>query len=421
MMSGKKCLTCIGTIVCSLQLAVAAAAAAAAENTPAYSRNGLSTLAMGGVKVSPKQLREMQQGDYILHAKDGQLRKVSVQKIPLPLDPIGHVQRLSLFVGPDRTIYAAQGSVLSKSKDGGKTWTHEHMEVSSARMPKKHFMQMRVLADGTWIKGRQPVPGQIAFFTSNDERQTWQEISRIGKELGTHDVRLCSLDVLRDGTLVVPVAALYWKKEKEQEIAKGKWEDSKSLFYWSRDGGKTFSQPTNIGHWGHEINIAELPSGRLLAVIRYQRQTLPSDPPNILDITGASQFQRLWPYKHVFVSDSKNGGKTWSRNRQVATGYGQCHGAAVGLSNKRVVLVHDHRYPRPMSSARAVVSDDEGQTWRNEVYYLSNGHSAGFARTISLDGEEMLTLTGSYYGEKLNWHDLTGNTRFHVIRWRLEK
>jgi hypothetical protein len=75
-----------------------------------------------------------------------------------------------------------------------------------------------------------------------------------------------------------------------------------------------------------------------------------------------------------------------------------------------------------MSSARAVVSDDEGQTWRDEVYYLSNGHAAGFARTISLDGEEMLTLTGSYYGEnKLKWHDLTGNTRFHIIRWRLEK
>ena len=80
----------------------------------------------------------------------------------------------------------------------------------------------------------------------------------------------------------------------------------------------------------------------------------------------------------------------------------------------------DHRYLRPMSSARAVVSNDEGQTWRDEVYYLSNGLVAGFARTITLDGTEMLTLTGSYYGEKIGWNDVTGNTQFHIIRWRLQ-
>ena len=72
-----------------------------------------------------------------------------------------------------------------------------------------------------------------------------------------------------------------------------------------------------------------------------------------------------------------------------------------------------------MSGARAAVSHDRGRTWRDEVYYLSNGLVAGFARTISLDGEEMLTLTGSYYGDKLGWNDVTGKTRFHVIRWRL--
>jgi hypothetical protein len=119
------------------------------------------------------------------------------------------------------------------------------------------------------------------------------------------------------------------------------------------------------------------------------------------------------------IADPTDGGRTWSRSRQVTTEFGQCHGAAVGLRKNRVVLIHDHRYPRPMSSARAVVSDDEGQTWRNEVYYLSNGLVAGYARTVTLDGEEVLTLTGSYYCKKLGWHDVTGNTPFVVIRWRL--
>lgn len=273
-------------------------------------------------------------------------------------------------------------------------------------------MQMRVLADGTWIQGRKAESGEIGFYTSNDEGQSWKNVSRIGKELGTHDVRLCSLQVLRDGSLVVPVSAVFWKGKE--------WKGVTSLCYRSNDGGKTFSKSTVIGHWGHEINVAQLPSGRLLAVIRHQRPLLPSDPPNILEITGAKRWNHSIPYKHVFVTESANGGKSWSRNRQVTTECGQCHGAAVGLRNKRVVMVYDHRYPRPMSSARAVVSDDEGKTWRNQVYYLSNGVVAGFARTITLDGEQMLTLTGSYYGEKLGWNDVTGNTKFHVIRWRLQ-
>ena len=113
------------------------------------------------------------------------------------------------------------------------------------------------------------------------------------------------------------------------------------------------------------------------------------------------------------------GDNTWSSMRQLTTEFGQCHAAGVGLRNGRVVVIHDHRYPRSMSSALAVVSDDESQTWRDEVYYLTHGSAAGYARTISLDGQNMLTLAGSYYGETGNWHNQTGNTKFNIIRWRL--
>ncbi|MBP87531.1 MAG: hypothetical protein CMJ64_12535 [Planctomycetaceae bacterium] len=402
------CFVCLSAILWATQIAIGEEA----NPSPVFATKGWSTIAMGGVEVSPQQLRAMQEGDYILHAKEGRLRKVPVQKTRLPHDPCGHVQRLALFVGADKTIYAAQCSVLSQSTDGGKTWTHLRRETSGSDVPENHFMQMRVLADGSWIQGRTVKPGQIAFFKSKDMGQSWQEVSRIGKTLETEDVRLGSPEVLRDGSLVVPVTAVYSKEDE--------WTDVRSVFYRSEDGGKTLSGPTTIGHWGHEINVAQLPSGRLLAVIRYQRPLLPSDPSNILELTGAKRWNHSFPYKHVFVADSIDGGKTWSRNRQVTTECGQCHGAAVGLRNKRVVMVYDHRYPRPMSSARAVVSDDEGKMWRDEVYYLSNGLVAGFARTITLDGEEMLTLTGSYYGEKLGWNDVTGNTQFHIIRWRLQ-
>ena len=386
-------------------------AADVAPELPVYARPDWSTIAMGGVEVSPAQLKAMQQGEYILHARGGRLGKVRVEKIELPRDPCGHVQRLALFLGPDRIIHAAQCSVLSRSADGGKTWTHLRRKTTGTEVPDNHFMQFRVLPDGTWIQAHSEKDKGIAVRSSRDEGQTWRTISRVANDLGTPDVRLGSLDVLRDGSIVMPVTAVYSKDDK--------WTDVRSLCYRSTNGGRTFQAPSTIGHWGHEINITEAPNRRLMAVIRYQRPKLPSDPANILELTGARKWNHSFPFKHVFVADSTDGGKTWSRNRQLTTECGQCHGAAVALKDRRMVVVHDHRYPRPMSGARAAVSHDRGRTWRDEVYYLSNGLVAGFARTISLDGEEMLTLTGSYYGDKLGWNDVTGKTRFHVIRWRL--
>ena len=84
----------------------------------------LSTHNMGGVSIQPDALRAMQANDYILHARDKKLEKVSVEKIRLPRDPEGHTQRLCLTQAPNGTIYAAQHTLLHRSTDGGKTWDH---------------------------------------------------------------------------------------------------------------------------------------------------------------------------------------------------------------------------------------------------------------------------------------------------------
>ena len=84
----------------------------------------LSTHNMGGVSIQPDELQAMQANDYILHARDKKLEKVSVEKIRLPRDPEGHTQRLCLAQAPNGVIYAAQHTLLHKSTDGGKTWEH---------------------------------------------------------------------------------------------------------------------------------------------------------------------------------------------------------------------------------------------------------------------------------------------------------
>ena len=96
----------------------------------------------------------MHEGEYILHARRSGMEKVPAEKIRLPLDPCGHIQRLSFFRGPDGAIYAGQCSVLSKSTDGGQTWTHTTRETSGNTVPDNHFMDVRILANGKWIRGR---------------------------------------------------------------------------------------------------------------------------------------------------------------------------------------------------------------------------------------------------------------------------
>ena len=86
----------------------------------------LSTQDLGGVKVTDGQFREMQAGDYILHARGRKLEKVDVEKIRFPVDPEGHVQCVSLAQAPGGTIYTAQRTIVSKSTDGGRTWEHFH-------------------------------------------------------------------------------------------------------------------------------------------------------------------------------------------------------------------------------------------------------------------------------------------------------
>ena len=73
----------------------------------------LSTQDLGGVQVKEEQLREMQAGDYILHARGGKLEKGEVEKIRFPVDPQGHTQCLSLAQAPGGTIYAAQHTIIS--------------------------------------------------------------------------------------------------------------------------------------------------------------------------------------------------------------------------------------------------------------------------------------------------------------------
>ena len=375
----------------------------------------LSTQNMGGVTVTPEQLREMQSQDYILHARDGKLQKVSVEKIRLPLDSQGHVQRLGLALTPDgRTIYASQYTIFSKSTDGGKTWEHLPKDPSQFG-----GWLLQVNGAGRLLNVNQQNSNEHpTVWASDDDGESWENIGYIDVEPFENVEAGWNMIRLKDGTLLIPILnRAAQTSDGYNTVVSG---SNTAYVFRSEDGGLTFPHRSILGDWCHEVNLAALPSGKLLAVIRYQRPILPEDPEDILERTTAADLGSKFPYKHVFLADSEDGGVTWTNFRLLTTVFGQCHGSAVGLAENRVVVVHDHRYPRELGTGRAMVSLDGGQTWKNEVYYLCHGHAAGFAQTITLDGEEMLTLVGSAYGNVDSWDNCIGKSHFVLIRWRLE-
>ena len=253
-------------------------------------------------------------------------------------------------------------------------------------------------------------------WRSPDNGGTWQQIGTV--DVGTSEGVAVGFSMTRldDGTLLVPVL-VGGHRVGNREAAEEK--PATCRIYRSEDGGRTWPEYSVLGDWCCEVNVQQLPAGRLLAAIRYQRPSLPDDPPDLLERTGARAAQHTFPFKHVFVAHSDDRGRTWTPPRQLTTVLGQCYGSGVGLSGHRTVVVTDHRYPREMGSSRAQVSLDGGETWPDEVYYLSHGHAAGYAATVCPDGEELLTLTGACYGDVDDWDNCIGNTHFAIIRWRL--
>ena len=367
---------------------------------------------IGGTAVTPTDLEAMHAGDYILRARGGELSRVPVEKTRLPRDAQGHTQRLGLVRDGNGTIYAAQHTLIHRSADGGRTWEH---------------LQRDPTPFGTWRlqfddQGAMITVGQSAddagptVWSSRDEGETWAQIGEIEVDAPGRTSLGFSTTRLDDGALLVPLVI------GAEQIGGPKGASPKPAtcrVYRSTDGGRTWPDYSILGDWCCEVNIAPLPSGRLLAAIRYQRPRLPEDTPELFERTGAAASDSPFPYKHVFVAHSDDQGLSWTPPRQLAADFGQCYGSGVGLSRNRAVVVCDHRYPREMGSARARVSHDRGESWADEMYYLNHGHAAGYAATLSLDGEEMLTLTGSCYGDVESWKGVIGRTDFALIRWRL--
>ena len=380
-------------------------------------RNPLETRVLGGVEIpSPEDLAAMHQGAYLLRARGGKLTKVSAEKSILPHDPKGHVQAVSTVLAPDGIVYVNQPTLMCKSTDGGCTWTaHAHQENMGG--------SFEVLRDGTFISvtgvGERTDP--LLVCASKDEGRTWQDFSRIEIPQQYRARYLYTLFRLPDDTLLCGIAVRNLTASADWST----WISGKMslLVYRSVDNGAHWQNPVTLADWGHEGGIARTASGKLVAVIRYQRPMLPDDPPDVLEQTGARAFGSAFPYKHLFLADSEDDGRTWKRVRQLTSVFGQCYGFPAALGDGTVVVVHEDRYPRGLPG-RAMISRDEGITWEDEVYFVYYDSAlSGYSESVVLEGDRILTIAGTTdaMAARETWDGATGHTVLTAIRWTPEK
>jgi len=382
----------------------------------------MDTGCLGGVPhPTEEELAAMQKGQYILHACGGELTQVAVEKIQLPHDPQGHLQCVNTALGPDGVIYVNQISIMCKSTDGGQTWTsHERDwpggELAGWLQGKGGNPEFNVLSDGTFIAvtrtGERSDP--MEMWASSDEGRSWQQISQI--ELPGHDSR-DSYTLFRspDDTL------LYGVGINIGVYREGTLVSSPLLAYCSTDQGNSWQGPSQICDWGSEGGIVQLPSGGLLAVIRYgpgyagpeaaKNPDFPRDAGKV--------------HKTIWLADSDDEGRSWQNFRQLTTVQGQCYGYPAALGDGTVVVTHDTRYGPGTPGGRAMVSYDEGQAWEDEVYYVYYGTAqSGYSQNVVLEDDLILTICGTSDYEGGNpgaWDNWIGNSDLTAIRWRPTK
>ncbi|MBI84413.1 MAG: hypothetical protein CMJ81_14560 [Planctomycetaceae bacterium] len=389
---------------------------------------------MGGVPhPSKNDLVRMHQSGYILRARNGKLSRLNVEKTLLPHDFPMTPQGVQVDLGADNTLFVRLTNKLCKSKDGGRTWT-SHLINAPGGYAISQTGRWKVMSDGTLICvsviSGEDERAAARVWESKDEARSWKPRSKIPLNLNVpqtghpYDARYChrGLERLQDDTLLWFIELREFSRERteqEQKVLK-----HHALFYFrSKDGGKSWQGPSLMGDWLNEGAATLLPSGRILATVRYQRDRISQDSPDLVKHMGAYFKTPDRPgFKNVFLMNSNDGGSSWTPPRMLTTVYGQTFGYPAALGDGTVVVVHDTRYGPGPPGSRALISRDQGQTWEDEVYYLDSTNFPGsYTASVVLADDTILTIAGSCTDPSISgfdWENVQDKTDLYSIRWK---
>ena len=334
--------------------------------------------------------------------------------MPWRADPcLGHTS--------DGNLYAGVHGRLFKSKDEGRTW-------SSSTVDFEGFKSMRsfgILPDDTFLMLYERFPDDqgivdLSVARSVDKGKNWimsapLDVSPYTGSPGADGNKFC---MLPDGTIIVAVTlrngdGLLDHDGSILSIGKRGIHDH---IYRSIDGGLTWGDRTLVTDHCSETSFLPIPGGKLLAAIRRQRWFLyPDDPPDLWKQTGGKPG---FVYKHLFLADSYDGGRTWTNLRQWTKVFGECPGELIRLNDGRILLIYSRRYPYEQGDLRARVSLDDGATWSEKIYIISTG--SGYSGSVVLGDNTIVTVAGNTPLEPVTGQEAVP-WRMQAVRWLLPR
>lgn len=356
----------------------------------------------------------------------------------MPQDPFGYFGWPSVARMEDGTLVAASSglraahvcpwgkTVLHYSTDNGLTWSES------------------IVANNSLIDDRDAgiisLGGQrllVSWFTS-DTRIYWDRADRMRQSLGTElfDRYMAETKAWDDDTVHANLGSWVmlsedghnWSKPAQAPVTAphgpillsngellyfGKAVPTGARFHKglaggpiqcarSQNGGLTWAvvgevpiRPDTENANYHEPHVIELPSGRLVGMIRYQY----SDK--------VKKYDRLT----IFQTESDDGGRTWTEARPTGAPGSPPH--LLRHSSGAVVCVHGYR-KGPSYGEWAMISRDDCRTWEQDIVLQDDGPDGdlGYPASAELADGSILTV---YYQK----YAAGENTSLLWTRWTL--
>jgi hypothetical protein len=193
------------------------------------------------------------------------------------------------------------GTWMIRSTDGGVTWSPRYDSLVNSPHGPVNLKDGRILYAGknlwrekTWI----------GICESKDDGQSWKRLAQIPTRKGDDPKNYHELHAVEatNGDLIVHIRNHNPKHNRE------------TLQSESRDGGKTWSEPHNIGVWGLPSHLLRLKDGRLLMSYGHRRKPLGNQA------RVSTDHGRTWSESLMISADAANGDLGYPSTVELADG-----------------------------------------------------------------------------------------------------
>ena len=193
------------------------------------------------------------------------------------------------------------GTWMIRSTDGGVTWSPRYDSLVNSPHGPVNLKDGRILYAGknlwrekTWI----------GICESKDDGQSWQRLAPIPTRKGDDPKNYHELHAVEaaNGDLITHIRNHNPENNRE------------TLQSESRDGGKTWSEPHNIGVWGLPSHLLRLKDGRLLMSYGHRRKPLGNQA------RVSTDHGRTWSEPLMISADAANGDLGYPSTVELADG-----------------------------------------------------------------------------------------------------